>query len=79
MTSYSWIQQLNINLDTNWETKTFTKIFLNIISNFIPHETKIITSCDTPRVTEALKTILNRKNRRFKKFKRHGCQETDKI
>ena len=64
---------------TTWQTKTFTKIFLNIMSNFIPHETIRITSRDSPWITKTLNTMLNRKNRLFKNFKRHGYQETDKI
>ena len=49
------------------------------MSNFVPHETKRITSRDLPWITKALKTMLIRKNRLFKNFKRHGYQETDKI
>ena len=30
MTTFPWIQQLNINTDPNWQTKTFTKMFLNM-------------------------------------------------
>ena len=42
MSSFPWLQHLNINQDPNWKVKTFTKIILNIMSNFIPNEIKII-------------------------------------
>ena len=49
------------------------------MSNFIPHETKRITPLDPPWITKTLKTMLNRKNRLFKNFKRHGYQKPIKY
>ena len=59
--------------------KTFTKIFLNIVSNFIPIEIKRIVPRDPPWITKPLKTMLNRKNRFFKNYKRHGYKPNDKV
>ena len=78
MNSFPWHQHLNLNSDTNWQVKTFTDIFLNIMSNFIPNETKWFVSRDPPWITKLLKTLLNRKNRLFKSYKKHGYKIEDK-
>ena len=79
MTSFPWRQHLNINTDPNWQVKTFTDILLNIISNFIPNEIKRFVPRDPPWVTKALKTMLDRKNRFFRSYKRHGYKIEDKT
>ena len=79
MSIYPWEQHLSINQDPNWQVKTFTKIFLNIMSNFIPSEIKRIVPRDPPWITKPLKSMLNRKNRFFKNYKRHGYKPEDKI
>ena len=63
MTNFPWLEQLNLNMATNWQVKTFTEIFLNIISNYIPNETKRFVPRDPPWITKPIKTMLNRKNR----------------
>ena len=69
----------NINNDPNWQAKTFTEIILNIMSIFIPNETKKIIPRDPPWITKPLKTMLNRKNRLYKSYKRNGYKEEDKL
>ena len=49
------------------------------MSNFVPNEIKIFVPRDPPWVTKALKTMLNRKNRLFKSYKRHGYKIEDKT
>ena len=48
MTNFPWLEQLNLNSDTNWQVKTFTEIFLNIMSNYIPSEIKRFVPRDPP-------------------------------
>ena len=79
MTNFPWLQHLNLNSDPNWQVKTFTDIFLNIMSNFIPNETKTFIPRDPPWITKPLKTLLNRKNRLFKTYKKHGYKIEDKY
>ena len=79
MTSFPWFQHLNINTDPNWQVKAFTDTFLNIMSNFIPNETKRFVPRDPPWITKPLKTMLNRKNRLFKNYKKHRYKEEDKV
>ena len=73
MNTFPWIQQLNLLSDPNWQVKTFTDIFFNSneIKRFVPR--------NPPWITKPLKTILNRKNRLFKNYKRHGYKVEDKV
>ena len=79
MTNFPWIEQLNLNSDTNWQVKTFTEIFLNIMSNYIPNEIKRFVPRDPPWITKPIKTMLNRKNRLFKKYKKHRYKDEDRL
>ena len=79
MSNFPWLQQFNLNPDPNWQVKTFAKIFLNIISYFFPNEIKTIIPRDSPWITKTLKTILKRKNRLFKNYKKHRYKEEDKV
>ena len=79
MTNFPWHEQLNLSMDTNWQVKTFTEIFLNIMSNYIPNETKRFVPRDPPWITKPIKTMLNRKNRLFKNYKKHHYNDDDKV
>ena len=79
MNNFPWLQHLNLNSDPNWQVKTFTDIFFNIMSIFIPNETKRFVPRDPPWITKPLKTMLNRKNRLFNNYKRHGYKVEDKV
>ena len=76
---FPWHIHFSINTDPNWQTKTFTKYLLNIMSNFIPNEIKTFVPRDPPWISKELKTMLNRKNRFFKNYKRKGYKEEDKV
>ena len=79
MAYFPWQQYLNLNPDPNWQAKEFTKIFLNIMSNFIPHEIKKIHPRESPWITKPLKSMIRKKNRLYKNYKKHGFQENDKV
>ena len=49
------------------------------MSNFIPNETKRFVPRNPPWITKPLKTILNRKNRLFNNYKRHGYKAEDIV
>ena len=74
-TNFPWLQHLNLNTDTNWQVKTFNVIFLYIMSNFIPNDIKRFVPRDPPWITKPIKTLLNRKNRFFKNYKKHGYKQ----
>ena len=48
------------------------------MSNFIPNETKRFIPRNPPWINKPLKTMLNRKNRLFNNYKRHGYNAQDK-
>ena len=79
LTNFPWAQHFNLNHDVNWQVKSFTEIFLNIMSNFVPNEVKRFVHRDPPWIDKQLKTMLNRKNRLYKNFKKHGYRAEDKI
>ena len=49
------------------------------MSNFIANETKRFVPRDPPWIIKPLKTMLNRKNRLFKNYKRHRYKKYDKV
>ena len=79
MTNFPWFEQLNLNMDINWQVKTFTEIFLNIMSTYIPNETKRFVPRDPSWLTKPIKTMLNRKNRLFKNYKKHRYNVTSLL
>ena len=79
MLNFPWNQQLNLNSDVNCQVKIFTETLLNIMSNFIPNEIKRMVPRDPPWITKSLKTMLKRKNRLYKNYKRHGYRDEDKA
>ena len=48
------------------------------MSNFIPNEIKRFVPRDPPWITKPIKTLLNRKNRLFKNYKKHGYKREDR-
>ena len=78
-TTFPWAQHFNLTPDVNWQVKSFTEIFLNIMSNYVPNEVKRFVPRDPPWISKQLKTLLNRKNRFFKNYKKHGYKADDKI
>ena len=77
--NFPWQQHLNINNNPNWQVETLTEIILNIMSNFIPNEVKKIIPRDPPWITKNLKTMLKRKNRFYKTYKRNCYKDEDKV
>ena len=49
------------------------------MSNFLPNETKRFIPRNPPWINKPLKAMLNRKNRLFNNYKRHGYKAQDKI
>ena len=79
MANFPWENHLSLNSDPNWQVKTFTEILLNIMSNFVPHEIKRIMPTDLQWISKPLKSMIRRKNRLFKNYKRHGYKYEDKF
>ena len=49
------------------------------MSSFVPNETKRFVPRNPPWITKPLRTMLNRKNRLFKNYKRHEYKAEDKV
>ena len=79
MKAFPWRQHLSLNTDPNWQVKTFQEIFLNIMSNFIPSSTKNCIPRDPPWIKQSLKSLLKKKNRLYKSYKRGGYKSEDKV
>ena len=47
------------------------------MSNFVPNEIKRLVPRDPPWINKPLKCMLNRKNRLYKSYRRHGYKEED--
>ena len=78
MTSFPWRLHLKMNSNTNRQT-TFTETLLNIMANFVPNEMKTFVPRDPPWINKELKTLLNKKNRLFRNYKRKGYTAEDKV
>ena len=76
---FPWHIHLSLPVGIGINTKTFTKMFLNIMSNFIPNEIKTFVPRDPPWISKKLETMLNRKNRFIKNYKRKDYKEEDKV
>ena len=71
MINIPWRQHISLNPGPNWQVKSFTDIFLNM-STFIRNEIKRNYPRDPPWITKHLNTLLHKKNRLYKSYKRHG-------
>ena len=79
ITAFPWERHFQSNPDPNWQVNFFTETILNIMSNFIPNRNIKLTPKDPPWINKTLKNLLNRQNRLFKNFKKHGYRPCDKI
>ena len=77
--NFPWAQHFSLNDDVNWQVKSFTEIVLNIMSNFIPNEVKRVIPRDPPWINKQLKSKLNKKNRLYENYKKHGYKPEDKT
>ena len=77
--SFPWEQQFTLNNDVDWQVKLFNETLLNVMSNFVPNEIKKINPRVPPWVDKHLKSKLNKKNRLYKNYKKHGYKDADKV
>ena len=79
LSDFPWEQYLYRNDDVNWQVQLFTDTVLNVMTNFIPNDIKKIIPRDPPWISKQLKSKLNKKNRLYENYKKHGYQPDDKI
>ena len=78
MAGFPWARHLSLNTDPNWQVKTLQETFMNIMSNFIPNKMKKFFPRDSPWISRELKTLLRRKDRLYRNYKRHGFLVEDR-
>ena len=79
MSEFDWENLLLPIANPNVQVSLFENTFLNIMSNFIPNCISKINPKDPPWITTDLKRMINRQNRLYKNYKRHGFRKEDKL
>ena len=49
------------------------------MSNFVPNKIIHVVPSDPPWIDKSLKNMLNKQNRMYKNYKKHGFKPSDKI
>ena len=76
--NFPWTQHFRFNPDPNWQVNFFTETIMNIINNFIPNKTIQVVPRDPPWIDKSLKIMLNKQNRIYKNYKKHGFKSFTK-
>ena len=79
VSGFPWEESFRRNSDVNSQVQIFNETILNIMSNFIPNKMIKINPKDPPWINKNLKTMLNRQQRLYRNYKRHGFKPEDKI
>ena len=79
ISNFPWERHFQINADPSWQVNFFTETILNIITNFIPNKIIQVVPGDPPWIDRSLKNMLNKQNRMFKNYKKHGFKPCDKL
>ena len=79
ISNFHWEQHFRLNPDPNWQVNFFTDTIMNIMTNFIPNKTIQVVPSDPPWIDQSLKSMLNKQNRMYKNYKKHGFKPCDKL
>ena len=79
LANFPWENFLKSNPIVNWQVERFTEIVLNVMSNFIPSKVIKVNPRDPPWIDGDLKRMLNRQQRLYQNYKRHGFKSEDKV
>ena len=69
ITDFNWHRACP-NTNVNEKVSIFSNTIMNIISNFIPHETIVCDDKDRPWINKAIKSLIQEKKDRFKKYRK---------
>ena len=61
------------------QVELLNETILNIMSNFVPNDLRKIKPSEPNWLNRNIKAMLKKQNRLYKKFKKHGFREEDKI
>ena len=74
-----WEQHFDIDNDIDKQVETFNQTVLNVMDYFIPNKMKKFNPRVPLWLTKQLKSKLNKKNRLYKNYKRHGYKDEDRV
>ena len=75
---YPWELRLG-NLNPNRQVDVLNETILNIMSNFISNEVKTVNPREPEWMNTNIKTLSRRKNKVFKRYKKNGYKNEDKV
>ena len=78
VSEFPWLFHLSMKNPTQ-QVKILTENLLKIMSNFIPNEEKKISPRDPEWLNRHVKNLLKRQNKQYKKFRKNGYNNADKI
>ena len=79
ISSFPWEQHLNRYQNPNDQVRLLNETVLNIMSNYVPNEQKIFGSREPEWFNRNIKSLLRKQNKLYKKYKRNGFKNDDKI
>ena len=79
ITEFPWEVRLRQNPNPNEQVELLNQCVLNIMSNFVPNEVKTICPREPEWLNRNVKNLLRKQNKKFKKYKKNGYKNEDKI
>ena len=77
---FPWQQRLEqISEDPTLQVELLNETVLNIMSNFVPNSLSKIKPSEPEWLNRKIKAMLKKQNRLYKKYKRNGFNEDDKL
>ena len=79
ITEFPWEARLRQNPNPNDQVELLNQCVLNIMSNFVPNEVKTIRPREPEWLNRNVKNLLRKQNKIYKKYKKNGYKNEDKI
>ena len=79
ITEFPWEVRLRQNPNPNEQVKLLNQCVLNIMSNYVPNEVKTICPREPEWLNRNVKNLLRKQNKIYKKYKKNGYKNEDKI
>ena len=78
LSRFPWVGRLR-NQNPTQQVQILNECIMNIMSNFVPNEIKKVSPRDPDWLNGNIKNLLMKQNKVFKKYKRNGYTNTDKV
>ena len=77
---FPWLERLNYcKDDPTLQVELLNETILNIMSNFVPNKTITVKPTEPEWVNREIKNMLRKQNRIYKRYKKNGFREVDRI